>query len=185
MSNAIAQLAQGTDKLTVSAEKQAEISGGPSVVGVDLIEKLPKESLSQFYARAEKRGIQRFCLHCGAKRRYSLVNCPVCTCVRFKQVQGIIPKDPVEGTPAAPYDPTAMPEAVVNGGFQFTPVTEEDAGAESVASPAPAAPTPVLGPLEDLTVNQLRGKAGELGIDHSKLTKKDQLLEAINAKLSG
>lgn len=185
MSNAIAQLAQGTDKLTVSAEKQKEVAGGVTVVGVDLIEKLPKESLSQFYARAEKRGIQRFCLHCGAKRRFSLVNCPVCSCVRFKQIQGVIPKDPVEGTPAPAYDPTAMPEAVVNGGFQFTPVTEEETGAEPTAQAANAPPTPVLGPLEDLTVAQLRGKAGELGIDHSKLTKKDQLLEAINEKLSG
>ena len=183
MSNAIAQLAQGTDKLTVSAEKQAEIAGGPSVVGVDLIEKMPRESVSQFYARAEKRGIQRKCLHCGAKRRYSLVNCPVCSVVRFQQVQGVIPKEPVEGTPAPAYDPTAMPEPVVNGGFQFVPVTEE--GEPAAASSAEPAPVPLLGSLEDLTVAQLRGKAGELGIDHSKLTKKDQLLEAINSKLSG
>lgn len=153
------------------------------MVGVDLIEKLPRESVSQFYARAEKRGIQRQCLHCGAKRRYSLVNCPICSVVRFKQIQGAVPKEPVEGTPAPAYDPTALPEAVVNGGFQFVPVTEE--GETAASAPTESAPTPVLGPLEDLTVAQLRGKAGELGIDHSKLTKKDQLLEAINSKLSG
>jgi len=92
--------------------------------GPPLIKRNPGEPLATFYTRAEQLGVGRRCLQCGFRRRYSMVNCPMCTSsvmteCRFQPGTPDREQLPVE-LPPTNYD---TPEG--NGAYSYTPINED------------------------------------------------------------
>ena len=92
----------------------------------ELIKKHPVESHSQYYERAEKQGIARLCVQCGAKRRFSMLQCAVCNSFMFHQVEHRAPSDPGEGEPKESMRPANQTEASGDGNYSFEGNPEYD-----------------------------------------------------------
>ena len=85
------------------------------------------ESHSQFYERAEKAGIARECVKCKSKRRYSMVQCAVCSGYMFNQVAPRSPSDPVEGEPEQSNGSRNKTEMSGDGNYSFEANPDYDA----------------------------------------------------------
>jgi len=82
-----------------------------------IIKKHPKETVTQLYERAEKRGIGRECVSCSAKRRFAMLQCPVCLSFMHHQVEYRSPSDPVQGEGREPESPRN--QSHTDGGYNF------------------------------------------------------------------
>lgn len=153
----------------------------------ELIRKLPKESRTQYYERAEKKGVGRVCLHCGAKRRYAMVQCPMCSQYQDAQIEHKIPNEPVEGESKQLRDALNRTSTSSDGNFKFEGNPEwknPSQSSDTVTSLNPAVA------LSEHSIQDLRMIALERGIEFPeslqgrKGTKK-QLSEFIQDKLGG
>lgn len=123
------------------------------------INRLAGESSTQFWSRAEKKGVARECVSCHAVRRFSLPQCPVCKGYMHHQVEYKPPARPIEGVPDSRIiTPPNQTVASNDGNFVFEGNPEFDPKA---GRPDGAAVITDTRPLKDRSLADLHKFAAE------------------------
>ena len=137
----------------------------------ELIKKTANESTTQFYERAEKQGIGRYCTQCDAKRRFSMVQCGVCLNYLHYQTEYKTPTNPIEGTPEnTATEQRNKSHTSQDGNYSFEGNPEHQ-------NPTPTTPT-TQEPLENRSLKELQLYATQKGIDLPKSLRRNNVTKS-------